>query len=135
MPQIVDICMLFLDTIQVKNDTLIISTPSDPSFNVTTEEFVLPSMLNKTTVEPGRAGEQLKDFIDNFCKVLPTKVILQQDDIEHNDLIKYTYPAILVFGIFANLFSLILMTRISNKRKNFQKFTFSLAILALADLG
>lgn len=49
-------------------------------------------------------------------------------------LIKYTYPIILIFGLFGNVISFIVMLRIYNKRKNFLNFSLSLATLALADI-
>jgi hypothetical protein len=49
-------------------------------------------------------------------------------------LVTYVYPALLVFGLFGNLVSFLAMARIYSRRKNYLKFSLSLATLALADL-
>lgn len=49
-------------------------------------------------------------------------------------LIKTFYPFLLFFGIFGNLITFFTMVRIYKYRKNYQKFCFSLATLAISDL-
>ncbi len=126
---IVDICMPLLDNLEIPNRFDLQGTVSDTNTNETNVTDI--TEMIETEVIKGQLG----GFIDKFCKDLPIKLILEKSDSEHLNLIKHTYPVILIFGIFANMFSFILMTRIAKKRKNFQKFSFSLAVLSITDLG
>ncbi|RNA30946.1 FMRFamide receptor-like [Brachionus plicatilis] len=49
-------------------------------------------------------------------------------------LIRTFYPFLLFFGLFGNSITFFTMVRIYKYRKNYQKFCFSLATLALSDL-
>lgn len=50
---------------------------------------------------------------------LITPVFNQTDDTFRFNLLKFTYPIILSFGLFGNFISFIVMLRVYNKRKSF----------------
>ncbi len=77
----------------------------------------------------------LQEFIENFCLELPFHLAKLKLESERANIIKLVYPCILIFGILGNLLSLVVMSKITKRGINYQKFSFSLAILSFADLG
>ena len=90
------------------------------------------SFLNLT---PSSNVSSLREFIQNFCDDMPSYLVKLKLDSERANIIKLVYPFILIFGIFGNLLSLLVMTKITKRGINYQKFSFSLAVLSIADLG
>jgi hypothetical protein len=52
-----------------------------------------------------------------------------------SSLIKYCYPIILLFGLFGNAITFVVMCRVHKRKRNFQKFSLSLGTLALVDIS
>ncbi|CAF1025997.1 unnamed protein product [Brachionus calyciflorus] len=91
--------------------------------NMTQIDEICTSFINDTDIR-------------NMCKTYyhPNLKIKKDLDSLIFSLIKTFYPFLLIFGLFGNSITFLTMLRIYTRRKNYQKFCFSLAILALADL-
>lgn len=48
---------------------------------------------------------------------------------------KYSYPPLLLFGLFGNALTFLVMCRVHSRKRNFQKFSLSLGTLALGDIA
>ena len=81
----------------------------------------------------------LEKYLTIMCKY-HNEQSLKQSENKNNQvnifILKYIYPAILVFGLLGNLISLIIMIKIyKNKKKTRFRFSLNLAALSLADLA
>jgi hypothetical protein len=75
----------------------------------------------------------IQDICDNIL-MMEKSPTANSSPLMIRTLVKYIYPVLLVFGLFGNFISLLAMTRIYSRRKNYLKFSLSLATLALTDL-
>lgn len=97
--------------------------------------------MNKPPTTDYKSNDTLQreDFvykaIEDFCYDLPLKMSKLALEKQRSVMIKSTYPVILIFGIVGNMFSFMVMTKIFKSSKKFHKFSFSLAVLSLTDLG
>lgn len=90
--------------------------------------------INSNLESNGSMLSSILEYFKSICASYNEKQIKRDSDLLIVNLIKHFYPIILVFGILGNFVTFLTMLRIYNRRKNFQKFCFSLAALALADL-
>ena len=105
-------------------DTLIDDLNETLRENSTKIEEICTSFTNDTDIQ---------NMCNSYMIVLNLKVKKDVDLLIYN-LIKIFYPFLLIVGLFGNTITFLTMMRIYIRRKNYQKFCFSLGLLALADL-
>ena len=100
------------------------------------DEFSLSNLLINQSISAFLGSEyNMSEYVEKICLALPMKLIKHEADQIKQNLIKFIYPILLLFGICGNLISFFVMIRIYKRGKNFQKFSLSLAALSIADLG
>lgn len=76
-----------------------------------------------------------KDAIQSICSKLEHDAESVNSPITGYLFIKYSYPLLLLFGLCGNALTFLVMCRVHNRKRNFQKFSLSLGTLALADIA
>jgi hypothetical protein len=110
------------------------SQPFAYDLNLNSMNSNLSHNNNVVVAVPSRVDHPMLDLMSQICS--EAQQVKAQNTNEYLLLVtvRYFYPLILIFGLVGNFISFCAMVRIYRRRKNYLKFSLSLACLALTDL-
>lgn len=133
-----------MNNINNNNNNLTSSSNLEYTISSTTVSLLLKSSTTTSPTSASASSSISPDlltipYVIQLCRNIEDLNELKKQHLieqQRYHLIKYAYPLILFFGLVGNLITFMVMCRIfkRKKTKTFQKFSFSLATLAMADL-